>query len=108
MSTHSPSQLIELPKCMDSLNDEEKCFMGRTISPILNNFPLSIGDSMNPIMLSDSNLCNTNRKDELFLNYEDHSMGRNISPAENDIPSSMSQPSLNKKSNHSHRRFQIA
>ncbi|MBW0533940.1 hypothetical protein O181_073655 [Austropuccinia psidii MF-1] len=45
MSQLSPSQLIELPKCMESLNDEEKHFMGRTISPVANDYPLSKNDS---------------------------------------------------------------
>ncbi|MBW0531242.1 hypothetical protein O181_070957 [Austropuccinia psidii MF-1] len=107
MSQLSVSQPIELPKCMDSLNDEEKHFMGRTISPGVNDFSSSISDSVRPITLCKSSLSNTNRKDELFLNSEDHSIGRTISPAVNDSPLSQNNSSLNKKSNHSHRRFQI-
>ncbi|MBW0579994.1 hypothetical protein O181_119709 [Austropuccinia psidii MF-1] len=108
MSQPSPSQCIKLPKCMNSLNDEEKYFLGRTISPVVNDFSSSISDSMHPITLCNSFLHNTNGKDELFLNSEDHSMGRTISPAVNDSPLSKNDSSLNKKSNHSHRRFQIA
>ncbi|MBW0559265.1 hypothetical protein O181_098980 [Austropuccinia psidii MF-1] len=108
MSQLSPSQLIKLPKCMESLNDEEKHFMGRTISPVVNDFSSSISDSIHPITLHKSSLSNTKGKDELFLNSEDHSMGRTISPAVNDSPLSKNDSSLNKKSNCSHRRFQIA
>ncbi|MBW0463104.1 hypothetical protein O181_002819 [Austropuccinia psidii MF-1] len=107
MSQHSPSQLIELPKCTESPNDEEKNFMGRTISPVENDFSSSISDSMHPITLKNSSLHNKNRKDELLLNSEDHSMGRTISQAVNDSPLSKNDSSLNKKSNHSHRRCQI-
>ncbi|MBW0589009.1 hypothetical protein O181_128724 [Austropuccinia psidii MF-1] len=108
MSQLSPSQLIKLPKCMESLNDEEKNFMGRTISPVVNDFSSSISDSIHPITLCKSSLSNTNGKDGLFSNSEDHSMGRTISPAVNDSPLSKNDSYLNKKSNNSHRRFQIA
>ncbi|MBW0575030.1 hypothetical protein O181_114745 [Austropuccinia psidii MF-1] len=63
---------------------------------------------MHPITLHKSSLYNTNRKDELFLDSDDHSMGRPISPAVNDSPLSRKDSSLNKKSNHSHRIFQIS
>ncbi|MBW0573644.1 hypothetical protein O181_113359 [Austropuccinia psidii MF-1] len=63
---------------------------------------------MHPITLQISSLHNTNKKDELFLNLEDHSMGRTISPAANDSPLSKNDSSLNNRSNHSRRRFQIA
>ncbi|MBW0537916.1 hypothetical protein O181_077631 [Austropuccinia psidii MF-1] len=108
MSQPSPSQLIELPKCIESLNDEGRHFMGMTISPVVNHFSSSIGDSMHPITFHKSSLYNTNGKDELFLNSEDQSMGRIISPAVNDFPLSKNYPSLIKKSNHSHSKFQIA
>ncbi|MBW0489957.1 hypothetical protein O181_029672 [Austropuccinia psidii MF-1] len=57
---------------------------------------------MHPKTLQNSSLHSTNGKDESFLHSEDHSMGRTISPVVNDYPLSK------KKSNHSHRRFQIA
>ncbi|MBW0586023.1 hypothetical protein O181_125738 [Austropuccinia psidii MF-1] len=108
MSQQSPYQLIKLPKCMESLKDEEKHFMGRTISPVLNDISFSISDSMHQKTLQNSSLHNTNGKDESFLNSEDHSMGRTISPVVNNYSLSKNDLSSNKKFNHSHRRFQIA
>ncbi|MBW0544986.1 hypothetical protein O181_084701 [Austropuccinia psidii MF-1] len=107
MSQLSLSQLIELPKCMTSLNDEEKHFMQRTISQVVNGFSSSISESLHPITLCKSSLHYTNAKDESFLNSEDHFMGRTISPIVNDYPLSKNDSSSNKKFNHSHRRFQI-
>ncbi|MBW0460807.1 hypothetical protein O181_000522 [Austropuccinia psidii MF-1] len=107
MSQHSPCQLIELPKCMDSLNYEEKHLMERSISSVLNDFSSSISDSMHPITLQSWSLHNKNGKDELFFNALYHSMGRTISPAANNSPLPKNDSYLNKKSNHSHRIFQI-
>ncbi|MBW0484996.1 hypothetical protein O181_024711 [Austropuccinia psidii MF-1] len=108
MNQQSPYQLIKLPKCMESLDDEEKHFIGRTISPFVNYFPSSISDSMHLKTCQNSSLHNTNGKDESFLHSEDHFMGRTISPVVNDYPLSKNDSSSKKKTNHSHRRFQIA
>ncbi|MBW0587134.1 hypothetical protein O181_126849 [Austropuccinia psidii MF-1] len=108
MSQQSPYQLIELPKYMESLNDEEKHFMGMTISPVVNDLSSEISDSMHPTTLQNSSLKNTKGKYESFLHSEDHSMGRTISPFENDYPLSKNYSSSKKKYNHSNGRFQIA
>ncbi|MBW0535501.1 hypothetical protein O181_075216 [Austropuccinia psidii MF-1] len=108
MSQQSPYQLIKLPKFMESLYDEEKNCMGRTISPVVNDFSSLISDPMHPTTLQNSSLQNTNRKDESSFNSEDHSMGRTISPVANDYPLSKNYSSSNKKSNHLHRRYQIS
>ncbi|MBW0510135.1 hypothetical protein O181_049850 [Austropuccinia psidii MF-1] len=108
MSQQSPYRLIKLPKCMESLYDEEKHCMVRTILPVVSDLSSLISDPMHPKTLQNSSLQNTNRKDESAFNSEDHSMGRTISPAENDYPLSKNYASSNKKSNHLHRRYQIA